>query len=357
MTKNVLVLWAELESPNFGVRALAQGLADGLPSDWNVRFASHRTPLDSGPLALKSLILAATLPSHPIRRELGRYDLILDVGEGDSFASIYGAKRFGKMLATKIAGARSGTPYVICPQTLGPWEGTFSRAAAAIALKRVRQVWARDTKSRFRAKGIGLSDVRSASDLVFAVHEPDGRSDGTPETDLLLNVSGLLWNENSHVDFEKYRALIESTITGAKSAGISTALLVHVNAPGSADDDGAVATQLGEAHNLPVLAPTSLNDLRRTIRASKLLIGSRMHACLNALSLGVPAVALAYSDKFAPLFSDLGYDYSWDLRSNEPISIDLGSLLESQTLSTATRDAQKRGRELVATFLTSVQAI
>ena len=35
-----------------------------------------------------------------------------------------------------------------------------------------------------------------------------------------------------------------------------------------------------------------------------------MHACLNALSTGVPAIAMAYSRKFAPLFDVIGWPYS-----------------------------------------------
>jgi polysaccharide pyruvyl transferase WcaK-like protein len=357
MTKNVLILWAELESPNFGVRVLARGLADGLPSDWTIRFASHRSPLDAGALSLKSLALAALLPWHPIRREFSRYDLILDVGEGDSFASIYGAKRFGKMLATKLAGARSGTPYVICPQTLGPWEGSFGRALAVQAMKKATKVWARDSSSRRRAEALGIGDVRSASDLVFAVDQPLQGGAGHVAHALLLNVSGLLWNTNSHVDHAKYRTLVESTIGKALAAGVSTALIVHVNAPGSADDDSAVAKELGERYGLHVYTPTSIDELRATIKSSRLLIGSRMHACLNALSLGVPAVALAYSDKFAPLFGDLGYRYSFDLRSSETISLEPDELLASEELQEATRSAGAKGRELTGAFLDSVRAI
>ena len=45
------------------------------------------------------------------------------------------------------------------------------------------------------------------------------------------------------------------------------------------------------------------------------MIGSRMHACLNALSVGTPAIPLAYSRKFAPLLGDLGWAHVVDLRT------------------------------------------
>jgi hypothetical protein len=39
-----------------------------------------------------------------------------------------------------------------------------------------------------------------------------------------------------------------------------------------------------------------------------MFIGSRMHACIAALSQGVPTVGLAYSDKFRGVFESLGLE-------------------------------------------------
>jgi polysaccharide pyruvyl transferase WcaK-like protein len=39
------------------------------------------------------------------------------------------------------------------------------------------------------------------------------------------------------------------------------------------------------------------------------VVAGRMHACIGALSAGVPMVPIAYSRKFAGLFGSLGY--SW----------------------------------------------
>ena len=42
-----------------------------------------------------------------------------------------------------------------------------------------------------------------------------------------------------------------------------------------------------------------------------------MHACLNALSVGTPAIPLAYSRKFEPLLADLGWRSVVDLRTSD----------------------------------------
>jgi colanic acid/amylovoran biosynthesis protein len=64
-----------------------------------------------------------------------------------------------------------------------------------------------------------------------------------------------------------------------------------------------------------VVIPEQLEDVRRTVASARVVIGSRMHACLNALSVGTPAVPLAYSRKFEPLLADLGWAHTVDLRT------------------------------------------
>jgi len=54
-----------------------------------------------------------------------------------------------------------------------------------------------------------------------------------------------------------------------------------------------------------------------------------MHACLNALSVGTPAVPLAYSRKFEPLLAGLGWNHTVDLRSDpDPVPSVLTALAD-----------------------------
>jgi colanic acid/amylovoran biosynthesis protein len=43
--------------------------------------------------------------------------------------------------------------------------------------------------------------------------------------------------------------------------------------------------------------------------------GARMHACIAALSSGVPVLPMAYSRKFAGLFGTLGYHHMADCKT------------------------------------------
>ena len=52
--------------------------------------------------------------------------------------------------------------------------------------------------------------------------------------------------------------------------------------------------------------PLSERELKWVIGRTDFFIGSRMHACIAALSQSVPAVGLAYSDKFLGVFQSAG---------------------------------------------------
>src|SRR5699024_10969139 len=86
------------------------------------------------------------------------------------------------------------------------------------------------------------------------------------------------------------------------------------------DNDVPAARELAAQvdGDLEVVVPTDLDSVRETIAGARLLIGSRMHACLNALSVGTPAIPLAYSRKFAPLLDSVGWTTGFDLRTAGP---------------------------------------
>lgn len=312
----VLVLWADDRSANLGVRALARGaealartaLGDGIAIDFQ----------DLGPNAdgfspsmglIKRDVLARR---GPIAEWLRKYDLLIDTGAGDSFADIYGPRRITRMMYVQRAARRLGIPVVMAPQTIGPFDTRRFRFAARYTLRRATFVAARDTASAEYSAKLGRRVDAVATDVVFALPQPGH----TEPRDVLVNVSGLLWNSEKHGDPERYRSEVRALLTGLKERGRTVALLAHVIDNASRDNDVPVVQALGDELGLEVLVPTSLDDVRSMVAGARLVIGSRMHACLNAISTGTPAIAWAYSRKFAPLLADLGWSHTIDLRQD-----------------------------------------
>ncbi|WP_458781228.1 polysaccharide pyruvyl transferase family protein [Arthrobacter sp. D3-16] len=319
--KRVLVLWADESSSNLGVRVLAEGAASLAERAWGddvfVDFQSFEVgPLGtqlSGKVVLKGLLTGST----KLRAEMSQYDAVIDTGAGDSFTDIYGPKRLAIMAYTRFVAKQANRPIIFAPQTIGPFKTVWGRLMARHSLKAAHTVMARDSTSMEFASKIGFPADCLATDMAFALDQPTSVA-GSSRADVALNVSGLLWNSDSHLPKEQYRSLTRGIIDGLLARGENVTLLAHVLDNPSIDNDIPVLEELAceFGGRVNVYIPGDLKEARSFIAGSKVVIGSRMHACLNALSVGVPAIPLAYSRKFAPLLEDIGWPYTLDLRTD-----------------------------------------
>lgn len=311
-----LVLWAEPRSTNLGVRALAEGTSELLAQAYgDVDVAFQGFGAGDAPVRIGSL-------RPQVRRLLSRsnelidwvrgFDVVVDTRAGDSFADIYGLRRLTVMTAMEEIVHRAGVPLVFGPQTIGPFDTVRGRLIGRRSLRRAAVVMARDAISAEQSAAVGRVVDVLTTDVVFAI----GKVVSDKTRDVIVNPSGLLWTENQHVDAARYRALLVQLCRELQDRGRRVHLLSHVLDSPLRDNDVPVARELAGqlAGDVEVLVPSDLSDARRLLASSQVVIGSRMHACLNALSVGVPAIPLSYSRKFEPLLRHLGWNGTVELR-------------------------------------------
>ena len=304
----VLVLWADDVSANLGVRVLGAGTSalarQAFP---NAEITYLNYGLDTAPMRVgswRALVREAVTGKNRLRQWLQTFDLVIDTRSGDSFTDIYGIPRLVTMnlVAEFVHAAR--VPLVMGPQTLGPFDTTRGRILGGLAARRAHVVMARDSASLEFGRTLAVTPERT-SDVVFALPAPHP----VASRDVLVNVSGLLWNDNPHVSSHRYRELVTEVSRSILSQGREVVLLAHVLNNPTIDNDVPAVRDL--ARLLPgkveVLIPANLEELRSAVASAQLVIGARMHARLNAISCGTPAIPLAYSRKFAPLLADLGW--------------------------------------------------
>ena len=313
----VLVLWADDSSPNLGVRTLGRGSAELVRRVWpeaEVEFHNYGHRASQVPHGrIRSLLRERAGGRSGMLRWLGGFDLVLDTRSGDSFSDIYGLHRLAVMSLVAEFASQAGVPVVLGPQTIGPFRTRRGAVLARRSLRRAALVIARDPQSAAEAGRLGAAALRS-TDVVFALPVPTVAK----SRDVVLNVSGLLWSDNDHVDAAAYRATIVALLARLAAESRRVTLLAHVlDSPNPDNDVVAVREVASAAPDAEVVIPAGVDEVREVVASAGVVVGSRMHACLNALSVGTPAVPLAYSRKFEPLFTDLGWSHTVDLRSGD----------------------------------------
>ena len=71
-------------------------------------------------------------------------DLVLDISAGDSFADIYGLRRFLFNLRLQSRCPSGAAPAVLSPQTIGPFERGWTRSSPAWLMRRADTIVSRD---------------------------------------------------------------------------------------------------------------------------------------------------------------------------------------------------------------------
>ena len=367
----ILVLGASFATPNRGVAALAGGIFSSVfasfpdaqvslldyakesrPADFTFAGRTHRIDtvalrFSRNPLLrphvlrlLATALLARCLPESRGRRVLARNpwlrpivdaDIVGAISGGDSFTDRYGLRRLLYVALPQLLVLATGRPLVLLPQNFGPFRHGVSRVIARAILSRAGRIFSRDRAGvdvvarlcpRARAR------TASAIDFGFALEAggaPAGllaslrpRPSSGPAVG--VNVSGLLLADataggNAFRLRENYAALIRDVIVFlVEKKNCSVVLVPHVFGEGTESDvlaAQALRRTLPEAIARAVrFIPDELDHhaVKHVIGQFDLFIGSRMHACIAALSQGVPCVALAYSEKFAGVLESVAMD-------------------------------------------------
>lgn len=321
----------------------------------NIRFSKKFYLSNNIALLLLLAVLLKAIPSAKLRQRLiGRNstlrqifaaDVVAAISGGDSFSDIYGLQRLLYVCLPQILAILLGKDLVLLPQTIGPFRGRLARAMARYVLRRAARTYARDYQS-LKEIELQIGDVPVKQRPVFCYDVGFGldpiaptnldivgwsQSEKTNSNLVGLNISGLLWmggytQTNMFGLKSNYRELMYELIDLLIVKLDSNVLLVpHVFGNSNRESDSAVCekvfAELEEKYRGRlgwVRGELNQSEIKNVIGSCDFFIGSRMHACIAALSQNVPAVSIAYSDKFISVMKTLGVE---------------GLVLDSRTMS------------------------
>lgn len=256
-------------------------------------------------------------------------DFILDIGQGDSFADIYGEHRFKMIDRIHVLARKYKKPYCILPQTIGPFKDTMIANLAHESIANASCCMARDRQSYdYVIKNVPEQQkITEYIDVAFFMpYEKIEQESGY--THVGLNISSLLWHGGYTRDNQfglkcDYKKLVKEIINYFLSLkNTKVHLIPHVvEGERCIENDYEVSYEIWREYNNAnlVLAPFALGpiEIKSYIAGMDFFMGARMHATIGAFSSGAPVVPMAYSRKFNGLFVDtLQYDAMVDMKAD-----------------------------------------
>jgi polysaccharide pyruvyl transferase WcaK-like protein len=413
--KNIAILGASFDTGNLGVSALASSTISLIKRNWPKAhvyilggrdYKTDQIEIDGQPISIEtypvrycsnlfiknhiwkllvSVILDRITPSHFQKTKnqneainhksyvnykkttlnaILNADMICDITGGDSFSDIYGMSRFVKGYLLKWTGLLTRTPFIMLPQTYGPFKSPLTRWLATKFLKKSHMVYSRDKEGlKIIEVLIGKSEkVKLCPDVAFILAPKTPRSSGqltiankqgrelknyqlSTENQLLigLNVSGLLYSggysgKNEFGLKVNYRALLKEIIDYFITQDNTNILLVPHVVPEDweIENDLLACRKLRDSlhekikHRIIIAEPNQGQpffdqcEIKYLIGQCAFFLGSRMHATIAAISQCIPTIGLAYSKKFTGVYETVGVaDCVADLRSltNEEVMV------------------------------------
>ena len=270
--------------------------------------------------------------NESIRRIL-QIDIVADITGGDSFSDIYGMRRFLIGFLRKWLVLLFNKDLLMLPQTYGPFKRSLTRVMARYILKRAKLIYSRDEAGveyvNLLLNNRGSGKVRFVPDVAFVLDarkpshidiEPSADARERHSTVVGLNISGLLFNGGYNRDNmfglgSNYRELVYAVAEMLlKQQKVSVLLIPHVfpRAGNEVESDSdaclEIYGQLKQIYPCKIFIVKGQYDqgeIKYIIGLCDFFIGSRMHACIAAMSQYIPTVGLAYSKKFQGVFESV----------------------------------------------------
>lgn len=273
------------------------------------------------------------IKTNPSLDELYNSDFIGDIHGGDSFSDIYGLNRFITGALPDLIILFLEKKLVLLPQTYGPYKSFLSQKIAGYIFRKATHIISRDKGGvevirEVLGEGNSGSKISFCPDVAFVLDAamPEEMNIDPPlirnaHFPLIgLNINGLLYNggytrDNMfglNYDYKVFARNLVKLLT--KDTANRVLLIPHTFGPTgnvNSDPDACcdIIANLEEPYRSRVhmvMGEYNQFAIKGIIGLCDFFIGSRMHACIAALSQGIPTVGVAYSRKFAGVFESIG---------------------------------------------------
>ncbi|MFH0264236.1 polysaccharide pyruvyl transferase family protein [Vibrio rumoiensis] len=263
-------------------------------------------------LIIKGLDLSflGNLIPKRIRRRFGlivesEIDVVIDAS-GFAYSDQWGHEKAYLRSAKHIKRWKENNKKVIfMPQAFGPFKNLKLRDHMKVILQHADLIFARDKVSLEHMK-----ELKVATDNLYEAPDFSNLLKGRlPENfkstakDICFITNSKMLEKGGDIEADNYKPFMVNLISRAQELGYNPYLLLH---------EGEKDLQLAKDINMQLKNPVELIqtvdalEVKGIIGTAKLVVSSRFHGLVSALSQGVPVIATGWSHKYKMLLDDYG---------------------------------------------------
>lgn len=252
--------------------------------------------------------LLNTLPAWALRLrglvKAADVQVVLDAS-GFGYGDFWGEAKLKRRLVQRLAGWKTvNRVAVMLPQALGPFTTTGIADQFRKALDLVDLAFVRDEASMKHVREVSNNrSIRRAPDFTNLLHPslPPRLADYAGSCFIIPNEKMVAGDRAP--DRDGYVAFMAQAGAAMRERGLLPRILVH---EGIKDRELANEINRKAGVLMEVVDVPSPLETKALIAAARLIVSSRFHGLVSALSAGVPALACGWSHKYAELMADYG---------------------------------------------------
>ncbi|MEZ8456003.1 polysaccharide pyruvyl transferase family protein [Vibrio cyclitrophicus] len=229
-------------------------------------------------------------------------DLVIDAS-GFAYGDKWGAKLINDRLANEIDYFKSkGVKVILLPQAFGGFEDKKVAEASKKIFEKADVLMARDDVSFEFARKLGsFENLLQFPDFTNLVSpRVNEKYEQLKNRACVIPNFQMIRRGNAG---KEYAQTLADTIDHLTGLGQKPYLLIH-----EGERDLALANEVNTLLKDPieVIDPKDALDIKSIISTASILVGSRFHGIVSALSTGVPVVAMGWSHKYEMLLNEYG---------------------------------------------------
>lgn len=273
----------------------------------------------------------------PFKKTIRKVKLVAALNGGDGLTDLYGDILLNSRLPEINLAIELNIPFIIMPQTIGPFLNEVNKDRIITLLKRADRIYVRDDNFIDELKKHNLTYVKTKDLSYFMNPQPFEIEIKKPCVG--INVSGLAYSNkfgNLAGQFDNYPKIITELIKRFQERNYNIYIIPHsynVNKPEVNNDDMESSKLFYDSlYNKKgvyfverdLISP----QLKYLISQMDFFVGTRMHANFAAIFTNTPAFGLAYSYKFKSAFENNGI-FNRTIDINNVSSCDVNKIVET----------------------------